>query len=152
MFDIGFWELFVVLIIALLVIGPERLPALARKTGLWVRKIRGFVSSVKEDIDREFATEELKRIVKEQAESSGIHEIIEETRTTLKETENQFILDDLADADKPDKSDKPHTPAGKPGQTGSERPAKEQITDQAVVPGPDTVTETSADHVKSKQS
>ncbi len=145
MFDIGFWELFVVLVIALLVIGPERLPAMARKAGLWVRKIRGFMSSVKEDIDREFATEELKRIVKEQAESSGIHEIIEETRTTLKETENQFILDNLVDADKPAATEH------RSEKTGGDTDGK-KLSGQAAASTQDTVTETPAQHAKSKQS
>ena len=41
MFDIGFWELMLVFVIALVVLGPERLPGAARQAGLWVRRIRG---------------------------------------------------------------------------------------------------------------
>lgn len=49
MFDIGFLEIMVILIIALLVIGPERMPEVARKVGRMMGKMRRFVNSVKED-------------------------------------------------------------------------------------------------------
>lgn len=86
MFDIGFWELAIIMIVALLVIGPERLPGLARKAGYWLGRGRRFVSSVKADIDREIAADELRRVLKEQSESSGIHEIVEQTKDTVEET------------------------------------------------------------------
>ncbi len=89
MFDIGFWELTVIAVVALLVIGPERLPKVARTAGLWAGRMRGFVMSVKADIDKELRAEELKRIMDEQARSSGIHEILEETKTTLNELEQK---------------------------------------------------------------
>lgn len=88
MFDIGFWELIIIMIVALLVIGPERLPGIARKAGMWVGKGRRFVSSIKQDIDRELAAEDLRRVLREQQESSGVHEIIEETRETIDETKS----------------------------------------------------------------
>jgi len=55
MFDIGFFEIIFIMVIALLVVGPERLPRIARTAGLWLGKMRGFVSSVKADIDQELA-------------------------------------------------------------------------------------------------
>lgn len=85
MFDIGFWELALIAVVALLVIGPERLPKVARTAGLWVGRMRGFVMSVKADVDRELRAEELKRIMDEQARSSGLHEIMEETRESVEE-------------------------------------------------------------------
>jgi len=86
MFDVGFWEMLVIGVIALLVIGPERLPRVARTLGLWFGKARYFLGSVKEDIDRELKADELKQMMQEQAKSSGIHEIVEETGSTLKST------------------------------------------------------------------
>nr|VFJ67186.1 MAG: sec-independent protein translocase protein TatB [Candidatus Kentron sp. FW] len=101
MFDIGFWELTIIAIIALLVIGPDRLPAFARTAGLWLRKARQFLSGIKNDIDRELRTEELKRIMKSQ-EISEIHEIIEETQTTVTDTAKQLSsMDALTDEAKP---------------------------------------------------
>jgi len=83
MFDIGFSEIIFIMIIALLVIGPQRLPKVARTAGLWFGKLRGFVSTVKADIDRELATEELKRTLAEQAAIPELEEIIEETGQSL---------------------------------------------------------------------
>lgn len=53
MFDIGFWELVVIAVIALLVVGPERLPELVRETGRWVRAARRFVTDTRYQIERE---------------------------------------------------------------------------------------------------
>lgn len=61
MFDVGFSEMVVVAIVALLVLGPERLPKAARFAGLWVRKARAQWYSVKAEFERELASEELKR-------------------------------------------------------------------------------------------
>jgi sec-independent protein translocase protein TatB len=83
MFDIGFWEVIFIMIITLLVVGPERLPKVARTAGLWVGKIRSFVTSVKADIDKELATEELKRALAKQASVPDLEEIIKETRSSL---------------------------------------------------------------------
>jgi len=78
MFDIGFSEVILIFVIALLVVGPERLPRIARTAGLWVGKMRGFVSSVKADIDRELATEELKKALAKQAAMPELEELVDE--------------------------------------------------------------------------
>lgn len=66
MFDLGFWELLVIGAIALLVIGPERLPEVARTMGRWVGKVQRFVASVKSDVDRELRTDELRKMMDSQ--------------------------------------------------------------------------------------
>ena len=83
MFDIGFWEIMFIMVVALLVVGPERLPRLARTAGLWLGKIRGFVSTVKADIDREIAADELKKVMQKQASIPDLKEIVDETRDTI---------------------------------------------------------------------
>ena len=55
MFDVGFQELTLIGVIALIVVGPERLPKMARTLGLWMGKIRYYVGQVKSDIEREGA-------------------------------------------------------------------------------------------------
>ena len=92
MFDIGFQELVLIAVVALLVIGPERMPGLARKAGLWIGKARRFVSSVKEDIDRELAADQLKKIMEEQKKSVGLHDIIEETRDTIDDAKKEYLV------------------------------------------------------------
>lgn len=61
MFDIGFSEVLITAVIALIVLGPERLPKAARLAGLWVRKARAQWYSVKAELERELLDEELKR-------------------------------------------------------------------------------------------
>ena len=61
MFDVGFFELAIILVVALLVVGPDRLPGLARTVGLWVGKARYYVSAVKAEVDREIRNDEIKR-------------------------------------------------------------------------------------------
>ncbi len=89
MFDIGFFELILIGVVALLVIGPERLPGVARTAGKWVGKVRRFVSSVQADIQEELKTEELKRILDEQKKSNPLHEIIEDTKQDFEQIKKQ---------------------------------------------------------------
>jgi sec-independent protein translocase protein TatB len=80
MFDIGFWELGLISVVALLVIGPERLPAVARTVGHWIGKARKFVRSVQSDFGEEISkTEELQRLLEKESEIKQMHEIIEQT-------------------------------------------------------------------------
>ncbi|MCI0505763.1 MAG: Sec-independent protein translocase protein TatB [Gammaproteobacteria bacterium] len=80
-------ELVLVAVVALLVIGPERLPAVARTVGFWIGKVRKFVSSVQDDFNREvIKSEELKRLVEEQAKIKDIHEIMEHTVDDTRKT------------------------------------------------------------------
>ncbi len=78
MFDIGFWELGLIGVVALLVIGPERLPGVARSAGKWIGTAKRFMSSVKNDINAEVSkTDELKRLLEEQTNLQSVHEILE---------------------------------------------------------------------------
>src|ERR1700754_3614470 len=61
MFDIGFSELLVIAVVALIVLGPERLPKAARFAGLWVRRARAQWNSVKDELERDLDADELKR-------------------------------------------------------------------------------------------
>lgn len=83
MFDIGFLELCVIGVVALMVIGPERLPSVARTAGLWFGRMRRFVGNVKSDIDKQLKAEELQKVLQQQADSAGLHEIIEETKEAV---------------------------------------------------------------------
>ena len=61
MFDIGFSELLIIAVVALIVLGPERLPKAARFAGLWVRRARAQWYSVKAELERDLAAEELRK-------------------------------------------------------------------------------------------
>lgn len=83
MFEIGFAELVLIAIIGLLVIGPQRLPVVARTLGRWVGRARSVVASVKADFDREMKADELKRILEEQARLPDLKGIIDDTQRDL---------------------------------------------------------------------
>lgn len=70
MFDIGFSELMVIGIVALVVIGPERLPKVARTLGHLLGRAQRYVNDVKSDINREMQLDELKRLQSEVADSA----------------------------------------------------------------------------------
>jgi len=66
MFDIGFWEIALILVLALVILGPERLPHAARTVGRFVGKARRYVEGVKSEVEKEFDTGELKRMLHNQ--------------------------------------------------------------------------------------
>lgn len=65
MFDLGFSELLIIAVVALVVLGPERLPKATRFAGLWVRRARNQWASVKDELERDLASEDLKNAMKE---------------------------------------------------------------------------------------
>jgi sec-independent protein translocase protein TatB len=84
MFDMGFAEMMIIGIVALLVIGPERLPAVASSAGKWFAKIKNFVANVKSDVEREFKTDELqKMLAKQQDELQSIKEAMINSKDTI---------------------------------------------------------------------
>ena len=92
MFDIGFWEIALISMIALIILGPERLPRAARSLGLWVGKARRMMAEVKRDIDREIDAADLKKI----------QEIKQEVKETVQDSKKMFeeasIKQDLDEA------------------------------------------------------
>jgi len=87
MFDIGFSELIVIAVVALVVLGPERLPRAARFAGLWVRRARAQWYSVKSELERELAAEDLKRSV--DAAQAGFREVETQLRAAGQEVQKQ---------------------------------------------------------------
>ncbi len=96
MFDVGFSELLIIAVVALLVLGPERLPKAARFAGLWVRKARAQWYSVKSELELELAQEEMKKHLQE-AENS-IRAPMQELEQDLRHAENDMnaALNELA--------------------------------------------------------
>jgi sec-independent protein translocase protein TatB len=90
MFDIGFWELALIGIVALLVVGPDRLPGLARTVGLWVGRIRRYVSAVRDDIEREIQADELRKMLDKPDELNPLQDIIDETTSTISDANKEI--------------------------------------------------------------
>jgi len=96
-FGFSFWEVFLILVVALLVIGPERLPGVARKAGEWTYKVRKFVSNAKAELDSEFNLQDMKQVLNSQeSEITKLRAMVEETRHDLSDTGNtvKSALDD----------------------------------------------------------
>jgi len=88
MFDFGLSELMIVGVVALVVVGPERLPRLARQVGEWMGKLQRYVADVKSDLNRQVELDELRRMqqeVKDAAQSieSSVNAAVSETTTEL---------------------------------------------------------------------
>ncbi|MCO4758563.1 MAG: twin-arginine translocase subunit TatB [Oceanospirillaceae bacterium] len=79
MFDIGFAELLIVAVVALVVLGPEKLPTAARTAGLWVGRIRRTLSGIQNEISEELRIDEMKRTAAIQKEQ--LDKELEEMRT-----------------------------------------------------------------------
>ncbi|MGQ8365945.1 Sec-independent protein translocase protein TatB [Glaciecola sp. 1036] len=84
MFDIGFWELLVIGIIALLVLGPERLPSAIRSTIDTVRSIKSVANGFKQEVSNQLKTHELHEHLKK-AEKAGLENVGEDIRRSVEE-------------------------------------------------------------------
>ena len=105
MFDVGFSELLIIAVVALLVLGPERLPKAARFAGLWVRKARAQWYSVKAELERELATEELQRSLK-----TPLSELQPQMKALEKELRDEFSGLDPGSASAPAEKRPPAEP------------------------------------------
>jgi len=87
MFDIGFWELSLIAIIGLVVLGPERLPVAIRTVRDWISGVRKFSDSVKTELTEELRIQELHANLKkaEQADMKNLSPEIAESLKTLQE-------------------------------------------------------------------
>ena len=89
MFDFGFWEIAIIGIITLIVVGPEKMPALARKAGLYVGKFKKFVSKIQNDINNEIKSEELKEQLSIKDEESLLSQTVEEAKSSIDEIKKE---------------------------------------------------------------
>ncbi|MCG5517042.1 Sec-independent protein translocase protein TatB [Ectothiorhodospira sp. 9100] len=146
MFDFGFWELIIITLVALLVVGPERLPKLAREIGRWVGKIKRFVSSVRSDIEQELRTDELKAMLQDQEKEinrlktmmedteQDLRREVDKTQSKVKSMEEEIKEDGDGDFSKPADQIKAQAKAeGKTSRGGNDpdKPAKSQDESQA---------------------
>ncbi len=101
MFDVGLSELMVIALVALIVIGPERLPRVARTAGHLLGRLQRYVGDVKADINREIQLEDLKKLqqqVAAQAKSmeQSVNEQLKSVETSLNDSIAQGVADKSA--------------------------------------------------------
>jgi sec-independent protein translocase protein TatB len=92
-FDVGFTELMVIALVGLIVIGPERLPKVARTVGHLLGRLQRYVSDVKGDISREMQLEDLKKLQAQvQAQANDLEKQVNQQMNTVETELNQSIL------------------------------------------------------------
>lgn len=97
MLNVGLSELFVFGIIALLVLGPEKLPEAARLAGKWYAKILYFVKNTQNDIDRELRLSELREQI--QQEMQRMSELEQKMQSQLSEFQEQALIHEIREAE-----------------------------------------------------
>ena len=121
MFDIGFSEILVIAVVALIVIGPERLPKVARSLGHLFGRLQRYVAEVRADIDREMQMEELKKLQSSMQEAA--RSIEKSVSEGMRDTEMQIKT--VADVvEKTGENTAPSSPASDP-ETPSISPHKQ---------------------------
>ena len=109
MFDIGFSELLVIGVVALIVIGPEKLPRVARTVGHLAGRLQRYVADVKADINREIELEELRKMRDSMQQAATDIETSVQSELDKTETELNKSVESVTQ-DKPVAQDKPTEP------------------------------------------
>lgn len=124
MFDIGFFELVLLAVIGLLVLGPERLPHAVRMGSAYLGKIRRTILTVREEFEREVNMQEMQQRVKEQMEKSGLQEA-KDSLNDIKKTVEAPAETNSNTSDTGSNSIAPPIDA-EPGQPLAEQPAAKE--------------------------
>jgi sec-independent protein translocase protein TatB len=95
MFDIGFSELLVIGVVALIVIGPEKLPRMARTAGVLAGRLQRYVSDVKADINREIELDELRKMRDSMQQAATDMQSSVQTELNKTETELNKTVEDV---------------------------------------------------------
>ena len=126
MFDVGFSEIVVIAVVALIVIGPERLPKVARTLGHLFGRMQRYVNDVKADISREMELDELRKLQASVQDAARDIEHSVKKEITSTETELNSITASAADAMQPAAA----------AETDASAPVATLITDTAPASGP----------------
>ena len=97
MLDIGFTELLLVAVIALVVLGPERLPQAIRTTAYWVGKIRRSFQSVKEELEREIDADGIKQQLHNEAVMKELNKTREQFQSQINDLKKSVSIDPAED-------------------------------------------------------
>jgi sec-independent protein translocase protein TatB len=123
MFDIGFWELALIGVLALLVLGPKRLPEAARTAGKWVGRLRAFVANVRQDIDHQIDSGELEELRRLKEELNQTRQLVEESSRSVYQG-----IETLADSERTGNAiSQPERKKAKKKKTASKKTASRKI-------------------------
>lgn len=133
MFDVAFSELVIIALVALIVIGPERLPKVARTAGILLGRLQRYVSDVKADINREIQLEELKTMQENIA--AQVRDMEQSVNTQLKTVETELNQSIAADIERKE------TVASAAADAAPGPAASSPQTSPATIPAPSGKTE-----------
>ncbi|MDR9436529.1 MAG: Sec-independent protein translocase protein TatB [Thiohalophilus sp.] len=133
MFDIGFLELIIIAVVGLVVIGPERLPGVARNVGKWVGRTRRFVTQVKSDIDREMKQEDLRQALERDAGLDELKQIMNSERFSIEEEDKPDYMVKASSDDEPEQTEDPSNRTDKTDNNDTPPPA-DTLTDEQQKP------------------
>jgi len=88
MFDMGFWEMSLIFVILLVVVGPDRLPGVIRTVGLWVGKARRIVSSVRHEVERELKVSEIRQSIDQEVKSDEFRRLADQVKSINKDVDD----------------------------------------------------------------
>lgn len=109
MFDVNFSEILVILVVALVVIGPERLPKVARSMGQWLGRVQRYINTVKQDVSQSMELEELRDLERKvKAEAAALESSVQQAGNDINHEVRQLEKD--LDQSLPD-SNNPTPPA-----------------------------------------
>ena len=99
MFDVGFAELLIIFVVTLLVVGPEQLPVVARKVGLYIGRLKRSFNNIKQEVEQELEIEAVKAKLKENAMLAEAKELEQELAKTTQELNKTTEQINKADSD-----------------------------------------------------
>jgi sec-independent protein translocase protein TatB len=129
MFDIGFTELLVIGVVALIVIGPEKLPRMARTVGHLAGRLQRYVADVKADINREIELDELRKMRDSMQQAASNFESSVQSEMSKTEAELNKTADELNKSVEAVVGDPPAPPS--PSEIAGEEPKKPEQTKAA---------------------
>lgn len=118
MFDISFAELFLISVIALLILGPQRLPEVLRTVGLWMGRMRRVYNNVRQEIDREVGMDDIRRQLHNEQITAELKQVEAEAKALKRD-----ISGSVSDAIREGEAEVNDKPSPKP--TSDENPARE---------------------------
>ncbi|MEM9605368.1 MAG: Sec-independent protein translocase protein TatB [Pseudomonadota bacterium] len=124
MFDIGFVEIMLIGIVSMLVVGPERLPEVARNVGKWVGKARRYVANVRRDFESELNNSDLRDLLGEQeAQIKELRGLVDQTKRDIGGSVDSLTRDLEKDVGAADSTPTPTPPATTPAPPAPVTPA-----------------------------
>lgn len=140
MFDVGFSEMLVIAVVALVVIGPEKLPGVAKTVGAWFGRLQRYVNDVKADINREIELEELRKFKTQFEEAAQSLDSGFRSEVSQAEASMQSIGQDVSN------SVDPLAAALDPATLAADAGLTEPVPAPMTAPGTEPATEIAREH------